>query len=111
MNYNFINTVSLLASDDVARPDWVVNSFPIIKIVLAVLICLCAIFLIVVTLCQKTEADGGMNAITGQADTFYNRNKGASLQGKIKKWTIAVSIAILVLCVAFLVINSIYRGY
>ena len=110
MNQNFLNVVSLMASEDTARAEWIVKSFPIIKIVLACLICVCAIFLIVASLCQKSEAEGGTNAITGQADTFYNRNKGESLQGKIKKWTIAVSIAILVLCVAFLIINSIYNG-
>ena len=106
---NFINLMS--TNNDAAVPAWVVNSFPIIKIVLAVLIFICALFLIVVVLCQKTEADGGTNAITGQADTFYNRNKGQSLQGKVKKITVVVSIVILVLCVAFLIINSIYRGY
>ena len=92
-------------------PAWGVDSFPIIKIVLAVLICICSIFMIVVVLAQKTDVGGGTNAITGQADTFYNRNKGQSLQGKIKKWTIVDAILLLVFCVAFLIINSIYRGY
>ncbi|MBQ3048279.1 MAG: preprotein translocase subunit SecG [Clostridia bacterium] len=106
----FINLNSLLAANDAEMPAWVVKSFPTIKIVLAVLICICAIFIIVASLCQKSEA-GGSNAITGQADTFYNRNKGESLQGKIKKWTVIASIVILVLCVLFLVVNTIYKGY
>lgn len=110
MNQNFINVMNLMASEDTARAEWIVKSFPIIKIVLACLICACAIFLIIASLCQKSNAEGGTNVITGQADTFYNRNKGESLQGKIKKWTIAISITILVLCVAFLIINSIYNG-
>ena len=111
MSQNFLSVVNLMASsEESARAEWIVESFPIIKIVLACLICVCAIFLIVASLCQKSEAEGGTNAITGQADTFYNRNKSGSLQGKIKKWTIAISITILVLCVAFLVINSIYEG-
>ena len=107
---NFVNVINLLSANDAEMPAWVVNSFPIIKIVLAVLICLCAIFIIVATLAQKSEA-GGANAITGQADTFYNRNKGGSLQGKIKRWTVIVSILILVLCVLFLVVNTVYKGY
>ena len=104
------NLVNMMLANDAAMPAWVVNSFPTIKIVLAVLICVCAIFIIVATLAQKSEA-GGSNAITGQADTFYNRNKGESLQGKIKKWTVIASILILVLCVLFLVVNTIYKGY
>ena len=107
---NFVNVLSLLSANDAEMPTWVVKSFPVIKIVLAVMICVCAIFIIVATLCQKSEADG-TNAITGQADTFYNRNTGASLQGRIKKWTVVVSIVILVLCILFLVVNTIYKGY
>ncbi len=106
-----LSNFMLTSSDNAAVPAWVVNSFPIIKIVLAVLICICAIFMIVVVLAQKTEAGGGTNAITGQADTFYNRNKGQSLQGKVKKWTIIDAVILMVLCVAFLIFNSIYRGY
>ena len=110
MNQNFINVMNLIASEDTAKADWIVNSFPIVKIVLACLICVCAIFIIVATLAQKTEANGS-NAITGQADTFYNRNKGESLQGKIKKLTVIASIVILVLCILFLVVNTVYKGY
>lgn len=106
---NFNNFVNLLATDS-ARPDWVVKSFPTIKIVLAALIAICAIFIIISVLFTKSEDDGGVNAITGHADTFYNRNKGSSLQGKMKKWTIAVAIVILVLCVAFVIVNSVYAG-
>lgn len=106
--YNFVN---LLAADsDVSRPDWIVNSFPVIKIVLAALIMVCSIIMIVVVLCQKTESDGTTNAITGQADTFYNRNKGGSLQGKIKKLTIIVSICLLVFSVTYFILNAIYAG-
>lgn len=104
-----LNLVNVLSSD--AVPGWVVSSFPIIKIILAVLICLSALLVTIFVLCQKTEDQGGTNAITGTADTFYNRNKGESLQGKIKKATIVLTITIFVLCIAFLIINSIYRGY
>jgi len=105
-----VNFVSLIAADtDAARPDWIVNSFPIIKIVLASLILVCSIVMIVIVLCQKTEADG-TNVITGKADTFYNRNKGGSLQGKIKKLTIALSIMLVVFCMAFFILNAIYAG-
>lgn len=107
---NLISTMNLIANNDAAVPVWVVKSFPIIKIVLAVLICLLSIFIIVAVLSQKSEANGS-NALTGQADTFYNRNKGESLQGKIKKLTVIASILIFVFCVAFLIINSIYSAY
>ena len=48
MNYNFNNVVNLMAeSADKAVAPWIAESFPIIKIVLAVLIFICSVFLII----------------------------------------------------------------
>ncbi len=105
------NFIHVMLSGDATVPAWVVSSFPVIKIVLAVLVCLCALAITILVLCQKTEDQGGTNVITGATDTFYNRNKGESLQGKVKKATVALAIIIFVLCIAFLIFNSIYRGY
>jgi len=106
---NFISAMHLMSGNEPIVADWIVKSFPIIKVVLAVLIFICALFMIIAVLCQKSEADG-TNAITGQADTFYNRNKGESLQGKIKKLMIIDAILLLVFCVAFVIINAVYSG-
>ena len=106
----FSSFVNLIADGDVAVADWVAKSFPIIKIVLAALIFVCALLMIIVVLSQRTESDGSMNAITGQADTFYNRNKGGNLQGKIKKFTIILATVLMVLCVVFFIMNSIYSN-
>lgn len=104
---NFTNNIMLTgAKNEAPVADWIVASFPIIKIVLAVLIAICSIFMIVAVLAQKGEANG--NTITGQTDTFYNRHKGSSLQGIIKKLTIIDAILLVVFCVIFLVLNSIY---
>ena len=107
---NFMNKANalMLATSENALPTWVVSSFPIIKIVLFVLIAICSIFMIVAILSQRGEANG--NTITGQTDTFYNRNKGTSLQGIIKKLTVIDAILLVVFCLAFLVLNSIYTG-
>ena len=103
----FFNEAMLLA--DKVRPDWVVKSFPIIRIVLASLIAVLAVALIVLTLMQESSSNGA-SAITGEANTFYNRNKGNSLQGKIKMATIVCAASILVLCILYLVVYGIYHG-
>ena len=100
-------TISLIAAK--ARPQWVVNSFPIIRIVLASLIGALALALIVLTLCQESSSNGSA-AITGEANTFYNRNKGKSLQGKIKLATIICAAAIVFFCILYLVVYAIYHG-
>ena len=97
------------ADESAATADWIVNSFPVIKAVIVGVLALLAIIMIVLTVMQKSNSDGS-SAITGQTNTFYNRNKGATLQGKIKILTIIDAILILVLCIAFLVLNTIYVG-
>ena len=109
MNKLVNNMNLMLAGSDKPVAAWITSSFPIIKIVLAVLILLCSIFMIIAVIAQKGEANGSAS-ITGTTDTFYNRNKGTSLQGVIKKLTIIVAIILVVLCVLFLVLNSIYEG-
>lgn len=104
----FNNFKSMLL-EAVERPDWVVNSFPIIKLVIMIIIALLSVFMIVVVLLQKGNTNG-ITGVTGEADTFYNRNKGRSLEGKIKLLTIIASIAIFVLCLVYLILNSIYSG-
>lgn len=104
MNFNIINFLG-----ETGTADWIVKSFPIIKFVIMCMILLCSIFMIVAVLIQQGNTNG-MTGITGETDTFYNRNKGQSMQGRLKKWTIIVAVAILVLCLVYLVLNSIYGG-
>ena len=102
-----MNTLPLLLESSAEVPEWVAKSFPIIEIVIAVIITLCALFMIVAVVAQKSEGNG-TNALTGQADTYYNRNKNSSLQGKLKKLVMIDAIVILVMAIAFLVLSQIY---
>lgn len=100
----------LMEATEKARAEWIVKSFPVIKLVLVIAILLCSIFMIVAVMMQEGNSNG-MTGITGDSsDTFYNRNRGQSMQGKIKKLTIISAILILVLCLAYLVLNTIYSG-
>ena len=105
-----MNILNFLCKDENAgTAAWVVNSWPIIKIVIMCVLAVFAIAMIVLVVMQKSNSNG-ISAISGQTDTFYNRNKGATLQGKIKKWTVICAIVIMVLCVVFLIMNQIYQG-
>lgn len=106
-----LNTLSLIcARDENAEvAPWIVESFPIIKIVIMCLLAVLSIAMIILVIMQKSNTNG-VTAISGQSDTFYNRNKGATLQGKIKILTIIDAVSILVLCIAFLVLNTIYAA-
>lgn len=105
-----LNILSLICKDENAETaGWVVESFPIIKIVIMCLLALLSIAMIVLVVMQKSNTNGA-GAITGQSDTFYNRNKGATLQGKIKVLTIICAVLIMVLCLTFLIMSQIYEG-
>lgn len=106
------NTITNLIcmDENAATADWIVKSFPIIKIVLVSVLGLLAIAMIVFVLMQKSNTNG-VSAVTGQSNTFYNRNKGATLQGKIKGLTIACAICIMVIVLAYLIISQIYTNF
>ncbi len=105
-----LNFASLICADENAEvAPLIANSFPVAKIVILCVLCVLAIAMIVLVIMQKSSSNG-VSAISGQTDTFYNRNKGATLQGKIKILTIIDAVLILVLCIIFFVLNTIFRG-
>ncbi len=104
--YNLISFICA-RDENAATAPWIADSFPIIKIVLLCLLAICSIAMIVFVIMQKSNTNG-VSAISGQSDTFYNRNKGATLQGKIKTLTIIDAVLIMVFCIAFLILNTIY---
>ena len=65
----------------------------------------------IVFVCMQKSNQNGISAISGQTNTFYNRNKGATLQGKIKLLTIIDAVLILVVTILFLILHTIYRGF
>lgn len=105
---NFLCEVS---KDDSATAGWIASSFPIIKAVIVAIIGLLAIAMIIIFLLQRTGESNGMSALSGKSETFYNKNKGATLQGKMKIATIVIAVLILVLCIVFLILNMIFQGW
>lgn len=83
-----------------AVPQWIADSFPIIRIILAVIIVLMSIALIITVIIQPS-ASNGVNPITGQSETFYGKNKSHTLEGFLRKLTVILAISIAVLAVLF----------
>lgn len=100
MSLNFISA---------SVPNWVVSSFPIIRIVMMVLMVLVAIALVIVIMFQPSSSSG-MGALTGTRDTFYSKDKSKSLESVMKKITVILGIAEVVLAILFFVSLLIYRG-
>lgn len=58
-----------------------------------------AIVTIILILFQKSNSDG-IQGITGSSETFFGKNKGRSIESKLKKWTWICLIVMAVLSVA-----------
>ncbi|MCL1945044.1 MAG: preprotein translocase subunit SecG [Firmicutes bacterium] len=91
-------------------PEWVVSSFPIIRIILIIAMVLASVVMIFCILMQPSN-EGGMGALSGETDTYFSKHKQKTLQGTLRRLTIVLSSAIFVMSVAFFVSIQIYSGY
>lgn len=73
-------------------------------IVLAIYLIICIALIIVATI-QTKDANGASAAITGSSTSnFYEKNKGRTKEGKMKRLTIILGIAFIVVTIALGVI-------
>ena len=58
-------------------------------IILDLILCLAVT---IVTFMQSKEDEGVSATITGSSSSFYEKNKGRTKEGKLKKWTIILAL-------------------
>lgn len=69
-------------------------------IVLAIYVIICLALIIVATI-QTKDSSGASGAITGSStNNFYEKNKGRTKEGQLKKITIILGVAFIVLAIA-----------
>ena len=95
---------NLLASSSQIGGGW--EFFPIIRIIMCVIIAICANFDIAVIIIQPGNSSG-IGAINGQSETFYSKNKGKTFESKMKKLTVISSIILAVCCIVLVVLSAI----
>jgi len=73
----------------------------VLKYIILVIYLIVCVALIVLTTMQTKDASGASGTITGSStNNFFEKNKGRTKEGKIKKLTIILGIAFVVLAVA-----------
>ena len=73
----------------------------IVKGILIAVYIIVAMILIILTLMQTKDDAGLSSTITGSStNNFYEKNKGRTKEGKLKRWTIILSIVFAVLTIA-----------
>lgn len=72
-----------------------------LKTILTIVYVIVCLVLIVIASMQSSQEDGASSAIMGgsQSGNFYEKNKGRTREGKLKKWTITLGIVFIVLTV------------
>ena len=81
--------------------------FLAISIVMLIVTVLLAVVAIIFILMQPSNSDG-INAITGSSETFFGKNKGKSIEARMKKWTVICLVAIIVLSIIFYLLPIIF---
>ena len=68
------------------------------------LLFIAAIVAIIVVMFQKSNSDG-IQGITATSETFFGKNKGRSIESKLKKWTWITLIVLGVLSVVIYIVQ------
>ena len=81
-----------------------------LRSIVLILMAIAAIAIICAVLFQPSNPDGGRNVITGTNDSYYAQNKGQTKEGRLKRLIIICAVVILVLTIAFFVIEHFFAG-
>ena len=73
----------------------VADTIRVVLMAIFILVCIC---LTVVVLMQESKQNGLSGAISGAADTYWGKNKGRSIEGKLELGT-------KILCAAFIILS------
>lgn len=72
----------------------------ILKNIVTVVYVINCLVLIVICLMQSKDDEGASGAIVGgSSSSFYEKNKGRTKEGRLKKWTIILGIVFVVLTI------------
>lgn len=72
----------------------------ILKIALLIIYVIVCLVLIVIALMQSSDDAGASGAIVGgSSSNFYEKNKGRTKEGMLKKWTIILGIVFIILTI------------
>lgn len=77
----------------------------ILLTLMIILMAVAAIAAIVLVLMQPSNSSG-IDALGGSSETFFGKNKGKSIEAKMKKWTWICLIVLVLFSIAFYVINE-----
>ncbi len=97
-----LNFVNLLAQTFKSPTAETVHN--VLLITITVLMAVSALVAIVLVLLQPSNSSG-IDALGGSSETFFGKNKGKSIEAKMKKWTWICLAVLVALAIAYYVIH------
>lgn len=82
------------------------KTYLIVSVVFIILMFLAALVAIILVLFQQSNSDG-IQGITGSSETFFGKNKGQSIESKLKKWSWICLAVLGVLAIIFYIVQII----
>ncbi|MBQ4269585.1 MAG: preprotein translocase subunit SecG [Clostridia bacterium] len=96
-----LNLVNLLTP---AQSDASYNLYITLSRIMILLMFVAALAAIVLVLLQQSNSSG-IDALGGSSETFFGKNKGKSIESKMKKWTIICLVVLVIFSIAFYILQ------
>ena len=87
-----------------------VRKMEILEYVLLAVLLVCAAFIIVAVVLQKSSDEGLSGTIAGGAETFYGKDKSGSSDRMLYRWTLIAAIVFAIAVLAVFVIQPDYAN-
>ena len=101
-----LNVYNLLATA-AEGPQEFYGQYKVVSIILIILMAIAALAAIILVLMQPSNSSG-IDALGGSSETFFCKNKGKSIEAKMKKWTWICLAVLCGLAIAFYIIPLIF---
>lgn len=98
---DMMSIVNLLAP---MPSDGIYNVYRIICLVLLVVMMAGALVSILIILFQPGNSTG-IDALGGSSETFFGKNKGRSMESRMKRWTVISLVVLSVLAILFFILQ------
>ncbi len=93
--------VNLLAP---SQSDASYNLYMVLSVAMIILMGLAALAAIILVLLQPSNSTG-IDALGGSSETFFGKNKGKSIEERMKKWTIYCLIVLIIFSIIFYILQ------
>ena len=84
--------------------DAIYTLYMVLSIACLVVLFLAALITVIIVLFQKSNSDG-IQGITASSETFFGKNRGKSIESKLKKWTWVCLGVLAFLSIALYIVN------